>query len=89
MAGFPQQYYGDQFQGNPSPAAGAPWDATASSAPQHPQSAPSSYRRPPPGRPRDHAGVLRDTVVSNWHRDISLFTRTHMPVLFLVPTSER
>jgi hypothetical protein len=83
MASFPQQ-----FQGNSSPAAGAPWNATAFPAPQHlaavcVQSAPSSYRRPPTGQPLDHARVLQDAVVSNWHRrDTSPFTRAHTPVLF-------
>ena len=69
MAGFPQQY-GHQFQGSSSPAAGAPWNATAFPAPQHPRSAPSSYRFPPPGQPRDHAGVLRDAMVSNKRCDV-------------------
>ena len=25
-----------------------------------------------PRDPRDHAGVLRDAMVSNWHRDIEI-----------------
>jgi hypothetical protein len=77
---FPQQrevlFLGNQFH-----AADEPQNATAFPAPQHPQPAPSfdRDRRPLPGQPHGHAGVLRDAVVSNWHRDIPPFTRAHTP----------
>ena len=39
-------------------------------APQDPQSAPSSYLRRFPDQPRGHVGVVRDAMVSDWHRDV-------------------
>jgi hypothetical protein len=75
----------DRFHENAS------WSATAFPAPR-PQPASSSDRdgRPLPGQPRGHAGVLRDATVSNLHRYIPSFTRTHtaMSVLFLASISE-
>ncbi|KAF8477778.1 hypothetical protein DFH94DRAFT_694588 [Russula ochroleuca] len=56
-----QQQYDICFPWNTSPAADAPWDATAFTAPQHPRSVPSSYP-PVPGQLRGHAGVVRDAV---------------------------
>lgn len=32
---------------------------------------PSSYRCPVLGQPHGHAGVVRDAMVSDWHRDVS------------------
>jgi hypothetical protein len=82
---FPQQHE-VLFLGDPFHAAvdSEPQFVTAFPAPQHPQPAPSSDcdRRPLPGQPHGHAGVLRDPVVSNLHRDIPTFTRAHTPVLF-------
>lgn len=83
---FPQvpQQREVHFPTNVSPAADAPLSALAFPAHQHPQSAPSSYRRTVSGQPRAYAGVVRDTVplVSDWFRDIPSFTRAHMPILF-------
>jgi hypothetical protein len=79
---------GFQFPVNSSPAAGAHQSTIAFPAPQlsqHMRSVPASNRRPVPGQPHDHAGVVRDAVVSNSYCDILQFTRTHMPVVFQVP----
>ena len=83
---FPQQR-GVHFPGNAPPAAGTPGTA-AFQASQHPRSAPSSYHHPVPGRPRGYADVVQDAVVSDWHCDVPLFMRIHMPVLFSVPAGE-
>jgi hypothetical protein len=74
-----QQQYDICFPWNTSPAADAPWDATAFTAPQHPRSVPSSYP-PVPGQLRGHAGVVRDAVVSDRLHGVPPFTRTHVPV---------
>ena len=57
---------------NPFHAADEPQNAAAFPAPRNPQPAPSpdGDRRPLPGQPQGHAGVLRDAMVSNWYRDI-------------------
>ncbi len=75
---LPQQGEG-LFPGNLPHAADAHWDrgAYAFPAPQHPQSEPFSDRRLLLEQPHAHAGVQRDTVVSNWPRNITQFTRTH------------
>ena len=71
---FPQQ--GEvHFPGNASPAADAPLSVTTFQAnfpaPQHPQSASLSHRRPVPGQPpHDHADVVRDAVVSDRYRGV-------------------
>ena len=63
------------FPGN---AADVPWSAPAFPAHPYSQSAPSSHRLTVPSQPR--AG-LRDAEVSDWLRDVSSFTRTHMHML--------
>jgi hypothetical protein len=85
---FPQQYE-VHFPEDPSHAADAPWSAAGFPPPQHLQSA-SLYPCPLPGQLHGHAGIPRDTVVSNWHRDIppQAFTRTRMLMLFIAPISE-
>ena len=81
---FPQvpQQREVHFPTNTSPEADAPWSAIAFPAYQHPHSAPSSYRRTSSGQSRGYAGVVWDTVVSDWLRDIPSSTRTDMHMLF-------
>jgi len=77
------------FRVNASPAADAPWRATAFPTLQCLQSVPSesSHRRPDPRQPHDYTGVVRDDRVSDWHRDVLSFTGTQLRVPFLVPNS--
>ena len=73
---FPQQHE-VRFLRNPPQAADPPRNATAFPAPR-PQLAFSSDcdRRPLPGQPHDHASVLQDAVVSNFHCYIPSFMST-------------
>jgi hypothetical protein len=77
------------FPGNASPAADVPLplNAAAFPAPQYLQVTPLSYPRPVAGQLHGHAGVVRDAMVSDWHRDVTPLTKTHMPTV-LVPAGE-
>ena len=77
---FPQ--HGVHFPVNSSHAADTPQSDPAFLVHPHPQSATTPYSHPLLGQPHCHAGILRDVLVSNWHRD-------HIPPLTFMMTHVR
>ena len=69
-----------------TPAADAPWHATAF---PHPQPVPSelSHPRLDPRQLHGCTGVVHDNNVSDWHCDVLPVTRAHPRVPFLAPNS--